>query len=331
YQHFPATIRTIVTDEGNLEKSVFIPYDKVFSKGKGTVLNGTVTAIESDGKDKGGRVVLSTGDKVAYDVLVLSTGNSWAGTVSDFPVEKEKILQHVNDSRTAIKAAKTIAIAGGGSVGAELAGEIKAFYPEKTVILVHGQRKLLNDVYPDRFRDNVARRLKAKNVTLILDDYINDLQDPKAPTRKGASLNADLILTAFGGRANNAWVGESLGLDVLSKAGFVKVKTTLQVQGYDHIFAMGDMIDWKEQKQAFKTQSHRAVVATNILPVLEGQAPKKEYNSMGEGIVVTNGPGGGSIYFGFMFGLRLGDFFTRLFKSKELLVKMTRAGLGYTS
>ncbi|KIJ42085.1 hypothetical protein M422DRAFT_171420 [Sphaerobolus stellatus SS14] len=331
YQHFPATVRAVVTDEGHLEDSVFIPYDKIFPQGKGRVLKGTVTAIESDGKDKGGRVVLESGDKVAYDALVLSTGNTWAGTISDFPPEKEKNLQFINDSRSKIKTAKTIAIAGGGSVGAELAGEIKEFYPEKHVILVHGPPKLLNDVYPDRFRDNVAHRLKAKNVILILGDYIDNLDDPRARTRKGVSLNADLILTAFGGRANNDWVGQSLGETVLSKTGFVKVKPTLQVQGHNNIFAMGDMIDWAEQKQSFKAKQHASVVATNILPVLEGQVSKKEYKSMGEAMIVTNGTRGGSVYFGFLFGLRLGDFFARLFKSKELIISMTRASLGYTS
>jgi hypothetical protein len=77
--------------------------------------------------------------------------------------------------------------------------------------------------------------------------------------------------------------------DVLTETGRVKVKPTLQLPSYDDIFALGDIIDWPEQKQAAKVYGHANVVAANVLSVLEGREPKSVYKGAYEMIVITNG------------------------------------------
>ena len=84
-------------------------------------------------------------------------------------------------------------------------------------------------------------------------------------------------------------IAESLGQDVVTTRKHVKVLPTLQLPTQDSIFALGDIIDWKEQKQAFKANGHASVVTANILTLLNGSKPGKNYKTGPEMILVTNG------------------------------------------
>jgi len=101
----------------------------------------------------------------------------------------------------------------------------------------------------------------------------------------------------------------------------------MQLSAYSNIFAAGDIIEWKEQKQAAKAAKHGAVVTANVLTYLT-EGPLKDYDSGAEMILVTNGKQGGKAYLGILWGIVLGSFFARLLKSKSLLVPMFRGQSG---
>ena len=84
-------------------------------------------------------------------------------------------------------------------------------------------------------------------------------------------------------------IGESLGSDALTDRGNVKVLPTLQLLDHPSIFAIGDIIDWVEQKQAFKSNGHGSTVAANILNLLNGSQAQKNYKTGPEMMLVTNG------------------------------------------
>jgi NADH dehydrogenase FAD-containing subunit len=69
----------------------------------------------------------------------------------------------------------------------------------------------------------------------------------------------------------------------------VKVKPTLQLADHPRIFAMGDIIDWKEQKQAMKAMSHVSIVANNVLSVLGQKSGLQNYKGTFEIILLSNG------------------------------------------
>jgi NADH dehydrogenase FAD-containing subunit len=81
----------------------------------------------------------------------------------------------------------------------------------------------------------------------------------------------------------------SLGEDALNGHGFVKIKPTMQLLNHPSIFALGDIIDWTEQKQAAKLMWHVPVVVGNIVSFLNGATPTKKYTGATEMIVITNG------------------------------------------
>jgi apoptosis-inducing factor 2 len=70
--HIPTAIRMTTTAEGNL------------------------TSIErsKEGKSAGGSVVLSTNERIHYDILVLAPGSEWSGPHA-FPDDRAAILQHI--------------------------------------------------------------------------------------------------------------------------------------------------------------------------------------------------------------------------------------------
>lgn len=84
-------------------------------------------------------------------------------------------------------------------------------------------------------------------------------------------------------------IAESLGQDVVTTRKHVKVLPTLQLPSEQSIFALGDIIDWNEQKQAFKAGSHASIITANILSLLSGSEPQKSYKTGPEMILVTNG------------------------------------------
>jgi hypothetical protein len=169
---FPATIRMTTTAEGKLEDSVLIPYDSLLVNGNGTIKIGRVTAIEQGKEGRDGAVLLSTGERVNYDFLVLAPGAEWDGPLA-FPDDRAAVLEHIRSWRHRFENAKTgIVLAGGGAVGcgtsfctelshldvyscflcSEYAGEIKDAFPDKKVTIVHSDSQLLNSSYPNKYR-----------------------------------------------------------------------------------------------------------------------------------------------------------------------------------
>lgn len=69
----------------------------------------------------------------------------------------------------------------------------------------------------------------------------------------------------------------------------MKVLPTLQLHSHPRIFAGGDIIEWKEQKQAAKAPNHASVIAKNAVALLEGKEMKVTYKGSPELIAVSFG------------------------------------------
>jgi apoptosis-inducing factor 2 len=182
---------------------------------------------------------------------------------------------------------------------------------KKKVTIVHNSSQLLNGAYPAKYRGALEKAVRARGIELVLDDEISELPedgspvDGKVTTKKGKVLTADYVVRTFsqspnqhpahylskvktwGAPPNSGFIA-SLGSDVLTARGNVKIKPTFQLASFDNIFAGGDIIEWKEQKQAAKAKTHGAMIAANIVNYLAGK-PLKDYKGSPELIAITNG------------------------------------------
>lgn len=118
YVHYPAGLRMIVTDEGNLEDRALIPLkpESIFAKGKGTLKIATVSSIQKSPADGGGSVILSGDETIPFKFLVLATGSKWEGPLQ-FPNDKVDATTRVSQWREKFKNAQTYVIVGAGAVG----------------------------------------------------------------------------------------------------------------------------------------------------------------------------------------------------------------------
>lgn len=82
---------------------------------------------------------------------------------------------------------------------------------------------------------------------------------------------------------------KSLDASALNARGQIKVTPTFQLETHTNIYAIGDVTDWSEQKQAAKAAKHAPIAAANILSQLNGGSASKKYTGEPELIIITNG------------------------------------------
>jgi apoptosis-inducing factor 2 len=214
YRHHPAALRTLVTADGELEKAICLPYDKTFGKntseGKGrvgAVKIAKVASVEESEGGEGGDVLLANGERVPWDILVVTTGSVWNGPLR-WPEKSAEVGEFLKDWRAKFATARSIVLVGGGSVGFELAGEILDFYPQTQLSLVHRDTLPLNGAYPDPVRRAIARGLEERGARLVLGDSValtkeemdgsnSIIPGGTVTTAKGVTLPAELVVSHF--------------------------------------------------------------------------------------------------------------------------------------
>src|SRR3982074_499762 len=164
---------------------IFFPYEALLTHGR-FVLD---RAVAVDGR----RVTLASGGVLEPDYLVLATGSSYP-----FPAKLEdpgiaSAQSPVRAAHEALQASDRALILGAGPAGLELAGEIKAFFPDKQVTVADISEDILTGPYDQALRDALRRQLDAMGVDLRLGVAPSEL--PSAPP---ATLAPIAIATADG-------------------------------------------------------------------------------------------------------------------------------------
>jgi len=273
-------------------------------------------------------------EQIPFAYCVVATGKKWMAP-NDIPDTRIEAIRDMKAYRERIAAAKNIVVIGGGAVGVELAGEIaSSFKGSKKVTLIHAQKKLINSTYNEKFRDGLQKQLLALGVNMHLGDRVEGEYDfASGPvdlkTKEGHSITGvDLVIPATGGSVNT-YPLQALVPQSISSSG-VKVKPTFQLEGHDNIYAIGDLADLPEQKQAMKTAGHAAIVNTNIVNSIKG-TPLVNYKAPREAILVNLGKSGGQgcADFPLLGKTTLGPWMAKTFKGKNLFLPEARTALGY--
>ncbi|NUR84009.1 MAG: FAD-dependent oxidoreductase [Nonomuraea sp.] len=223
-------------------------------------------------------VVLASGERIEADFLVLATGS---GYPSPFQFEGERAgeaRERVRDVHGELARAGRVLIEGAGPVGLELAGEIKAVWPDKRVTIVHPGTELLPGFEPE-VRAELARQLAGLGVEVLAGTALT-ARPPVEPGRAGAftvastagELAADIWFRAYGVSVDTGYLAGDLA-GARTPEGYVRVTETLNVEGHEHVYAIGDITALAEPKMAGNAMTHAGVVAENILARLRGEQP----------------------------------------------------------
>lgn len=293
YWNIAAPRAAVIPDAfGANNASIFHPIAPALTAANGSFIHGSATALDpaaatvtithNDGKT----------ETLSYDQLIITTGSRHSSAWPFRPADsKEATLAALAESQTKIEAANSIVISGGGPTSIELAGEIASFYPKKTLTLVSGTEQLLPTTKP------VVGATAKKTLEKLGVKVITGTRATETPGKDsgvevalstGEVLAVDLHIPAVGSLPNTDFLPKSM----LDDYGWVKVTHELRVEGYENLWAAGD-VTTLGPRTSMAACDQVPILAGNVGAALKGERPVlKQYNPspVGPIIAVPVGP-----------------------------------------
>jgi NADH dehydrogenase FAD-containing subunit len=237
FVHNVAALRALVEPEWL--PSIFLPYDRLLTHGRVV----RARAVEVDA----GQVLLSSGEQLTPDYLVLATGSIYPYPAKADTDDTATAISHYRHSHEELVRARRILIVGAGPTGLELAGEIDARWPEKRITILEPEPDILAGPYKQELRDEVRLQLEERGVEFVLGDAL--AQEPESPpatfgpfavsTSARCTIEADIWLRCYGLRPVSDYLSGDLA-ETRQADGSIEVTQTLQVKGRADVFALGD-------------------------------------------------------------------------------------------
>jgi NADH dehydrogenase FAD-containing subunit len=294
FVHNVATLRAVVDPEW--VERLFLPYDHLLARG--TTVREHATRIGST------HVELASGRVLKAEFTVVATGSSHRYPAKLPMIDSASAKEQLKRTHEALSQAERVMLLGAGPVGLELAGEIKAAWPEKSVTVIDPAPELLGGGrYPAEFTAEVHDQLDRLGVDLVLNASLTQ-QPATEPgtvgaftvtTTSGTEIDGDIWFVCYGATPNTQAL-RSGGEIALDAGGLVEVTPQLQVPGLRTTYAIGDVTAIPELKMARLAQEHAAVAAANIRAEILGTGESSSYSAAADAIVLPLGPSGGAGY-----------------------------------
>jgi apoptosis-inducing factor 2 len=290
FEHNVASLRALA-DPSWLPR-IFLPYHGLLTHGR--VIRDRAVKVEP------GLVTLGSGEAVAADYIVLATGSTYPFPAKSGADSAAAAHGKVRAAHAALRAAARVLLVGAGPVGIELAGEIKAVWPDKRVTLLDVADDVLGARFGPEVKAEVRRQLGEIGVDLRLSSPLRE-QPQAAPgelatftvhTRAGQELTADIWFRCYGVSP----VSEYLAGDLATARrpdGFIEVTPQLRVAGQDRVFAVGD-VSAADHKMAGIASRQAQLVAGNIRALITGEGEQAAWPPSPPSIIVPIGPEGGT-------------------------------------
>ncbi|CAK9782267.1 FAD/NAD(P)-binding domain-containing protein [Cutaneotrichosporon oleaginosum] len=282
------------------EHKAFIPYrlfdrDPTSSRQRqDTVVRAKVLAVHPD------RVVLDRpwqgSGELQFDYLVIATGTRLSAPGTMEVEEKGPSVEYLKRFQSQVQAASSVLIIGGGAVGVQMATDVKELYPAKKVTVVQSRDRVMPKFHPqfhaliaERFAELGVELITGSRVVLPKDGFPSDGSTFGVKLQDGRELQTQLVILATGQTPNNELVATLPGELINPDNGFIRVNPTLQLPGYPHIFAVGDIADTGAHKAARPGAAQAAVLTKNVVSMLEGREPSDKITITPPALHITLG------------------------------------------
>ena len=212
-----------------------------------------------------------SGEKYEYDYLFLAAGvqtsffgrHEWEAhtlglkTLAEAQAIRRRVLSNLEkaeltDCEQARRRLMTVAIAGGGPTGVELAGaftdlvhrslrdDFRRIDTSKLrVVLVEGSDRLLA-AYGENQSEYARNRLKELGVEILTGTMVSDVTEGCVHLADGSTIEAAAIIWAAGTEANP--LTSQLGVPLADRAGRVTPEEDLSLPGFPEVFVGGDLV-----------------------------------------------------------------------------------------
>ncbi|GKT49697.1 Fe-regulated protein 8 [Colletotrichum spaethianum] len=153
------------------EHKAFIPYSAAFAGSPNSSRHQVIQARANSLRRNS--VVLDRdwqgSAEISYDYLVVTTGTELPAPGTMQHDDKSSSVQYLRSYQESVIKASSIVIVGGGAVGVQMATDLKEFYPDKEITLVHSREHLM-PLYHSKLDEIVKSRFSELGVKSV--DYI---------------------------------------------------------------------------------------------------------------------------------------------------------------
>jgi NADH:quinone reductase (non-electrogenic) len=266
-------------------RSIQIPFETMLTPAGIRFVRNPVTAIDHENR----RVKAASGD-LNYDYLVLAAGaeNHFFGVPGAeehsfrfrSPEDAEKIRAHLVRLLAIERKDVHLVLAGGGTEGVEVAGELLDLITESgqediAITLIEARQQLLPGS-PPAAREFAKNYLREKGVTIITGQRISAVRSGSIVLEAGRELPQSMLIWTGGIKPSPVITGLSLPKD---PAGWLIVNDRLHSPADDRVYAVGDIVAIQGaggtvqlQRLAYHAQDQGAVAGINIASHLRGKS-----------------------------------------------------------
>ncbi|WP_067648962.1 FAD-dependent oxidoreductase [Nocardia harenae] len=223
-------------------RDYWIPFDRFRGLDRVRTVHGTLTGADLAARTVTLRDADGAGKQEPYDILVISTGvRNGFWRVPELRSDTE-VAQQLRAAHEQLRAARRIAVVGGGAAAVGTAANLARTWPEKRIALYFPRDRALTAHHP-RIWDRLRHTLTALGVELHPGHRADEPADAitTAPVRWQTGQpdsTADAVLWTVGRTTpNTGWLPATL----LDEHGFVRTTPELRVPGHPGVFAIGDV------------------------------------------------------------------------------------------
>ncbi len=242
-------------------------------------------------------LLLTSGDKVSYDVVSFNTGSHV--NIPEISGSSERIytvkpIERLHEARTEISAlaqqySVTVAVVGGGPAGAETAGNLGQLLfdvPYSADVVLFAGNSFLGR-FSSGVRESSRRILEMNGVSIREEGHLVSIKENRLDFTSGAHFSADFIILATGVHPSPFF--KKAGLQTGADGG-LSVNRFLQCPDYPEIFGGGDCIHYMDQpldKVGVYAVRENPVLYHNLKAFLQGD-DLQDFEPGGDYLLIFN-------------------------------------------